>query len=383
MQSNTVRNILDKHHNKYPHLGEQLDNISTVYNQKMWFQLTDMLFNYTSERIFKEGEDLIELYDAFIKNLDTRINQLKFAQIAVNVSKQYKDNKEAIAFLGKALEKITESPDPKLYIMCAQAEYMLKESDRIGCGDIIKKVSTELEKLNDVDALVYSLLYKVSALYHKSREEYEEFYRKGLQFLAYTPEKNFTEEEKLHWSIEMGKAVLLGKNIYNFGELLEKNILKSLLTSEHAWLYEILQTFNGGRINEFTSTINKYRTQVENHPVLGKNISLMHQKIRILAFMELIFTKDKSQRNLPFSQIAEVAQVSSEDTELLVMKAMSLGLVKGLIDQVEQSVRVSWVQPRLLDIERIKIVQNRIEKWQNNLEDVLRKLETEGSDLLV
>ena len=35
--------------------------------------------------------------------------------------------------------------------------------------------------------------------------------------------------------------------------------------------------------------------------------------------------------------------------ELLVMKALSLGLVKGSIDQVDKKVHMTWVQPRVLD----------------------------------
>jgi hypothetical protein len=41
----------------------------------------------------------------------------------------------------------------------------------------------------------------------------------SLQYLAYTPASELTAEEKRDWSIKMGMAVLLGKNIYNIAEL--------------------------------------------------------------------------------------------------------------------------------------------------------------------
>ena len=40
--------------------------------------------------------------------------------------------------------------------------------------------------------------------------------------------------------------------------------------------------------------------------------------------------------------------------ELLVMKALSLGLVKGSIDQVDKKVHMTWVQPRVLDRNQVK-----------------------------
>jgi hypothetical protein len=46
-----------------------------------------------------------------------------------------------------------------------------------------------------------------------------------LQFLAYTPASELSLQEKKDWSIKLGMAILLGKNIYNIMELLDKEIL--------------------------------------------------------------------------------------------------------------------------------------------------------------
>lgn len=40
--------------------------------------------------------------------------------------------------------------------------------------------------------------------------------------------------------------------------------------------------------------------------------------------------------------------------ELLVMKALSVGLVRGSIDEVDKRVHMTWVQPRVLDLQQVK-----------------------------
>ena len=63
-------------------------------------------------------------------------------------------------------------------------------------------------------------------------------------------------------------------------------------------------------------------------------MTYLEQKVRIIAFLEMIFALDKDERSIKFQTISQVCQVEREDVELLVMKAMSLQLIKGTIDEV-------------------------------------------------
>ena len=54
---------------------------------------------------------------------------------------------------------------------------------------------------------------------------------------------------------------------------------------------------------------------------------------------------------------------------MLVMKALSLGLVKGSIDQVDAKVHMTWVQPRVLDREQVRL--NVVNAGMNDLHDLL------------
>lgn len=37
------------------------------------------------------------------------------------------------------------------------------------------------------------------------------------------------------------------------------------------------------------------------------------------------------------------------------MKALSVGLIKGNIDEVDQKVQMTWVQPRVLDLQQVSL----------------------------
>lgn len=42
------------------------------------------------------------------------------------------------------------------------------------------------------------------------------------------------------------------------------------------------------------------------------------------------------------------------------MKALSVGLVKGSIDEVDKRVHMTWVQPRVLDLQQVMCLKYRV-----------------------
>jgi hypothetical protein len=45
------------------------------------------------------------------------------------------------------------------------------------------------------------------------------------------------------------------------------------------------------------------------------------------------------------------------------MRAMSLGLIKGSMDEVEQTINISWVQPRVLDKGQLSVLSAQLDTW--------------------
>lgn len=99
--------------------------------------------------------------------------------------------------------------------------------------------------------------------------------------------------------------------------------------------------------------------------------------------MELLFTVDKDDRSLSFERIAHHCQLDVSDVELLLMKAMSLQLIKGHIDQVQQVVHVNWMLPRYLSKGHLEIMVRKLQEWETKMDNVIALVEGQSEELLM
>lgn len=49
------------------------------------------------------------------------------------------------------------------------------------------------------------------------------------------------------------------------------------------------------------------------------------------------------------------------------MKALSLGLIRGSIDQVSEVARISWVQPKVLDKNQVESMRQNLQEWDSSV----------------
>lgn len=83
---------------------------------------------------------------------------------------------------------------------------------------MIEETQQKIDSIIGVTS-VHSSFYKVSAIYLKEIGDYAAYYREALRYLGCENLNNLTSQEKLTQATLLGFAALLGKDIYNFGEL--------------------------------------------------------------------------------------------------------------------------------------------------------------------
>lgn len=63
-------------------------------------------------------------------------------------------------------------------------------------------------------------------------------------------------------------------------------------------------------------------------------------------------------------------QVDINQVEWVVMRGISLGLVKGSMDQVAGNFEVKWVLPRVLNKEQISVLSEKLGEWETKVGDM-------------
>ncbi|KAF4366973.1 26S proteasome non-ATPase regulatory subunit 13 homolog B [Cannabis sativa] len=370
----------------HPELGDWYNSLADLYQKKLWHQLTLKLEEFVALAVFQAGDALIQLYNNFITDFETKINLLKLAHFAVIVSRQYPEKETAIGYLEGVIEKLRATreqriEEPVLYIKMQIAIFKL-EQDQKECKNLLEDGKSTLDSMTDIDPSVYAIYYWVSSQYHKFRQEFAEFYKSALLYLAYTSVESLSESFKLDLAFDLSLSALLGDNIYNFGELLAHPIIKSLLGTKVEWLYYILQAFNTGDLVRYQELCRVHNSALSAQPALVENEKKLVEKINILCLMEIIFSRSSDDRTIPLSIIAERTKLSIEDVEHLLMKSLSVHLIEGIIDQVDGTVHVSWVQPRVLGIPQIKSLRDRLDNWLDKVHTALVSIEAETPDLV-
>eukprot|EP01066_Platyproteum_vivax_P006784 Platyproteum_vivax@DN2490_c0_g1_i2.p1 len=159
-------------------------------------------------------------------------------------------------------------------------------------------------------------------------------------------------------------------------------LLLFLKDTPKEWVSDLLDAFKEGKLDLYDAAMTKHR-QAFDTSELKPHETMLRKKITLLAFMELSFGKSKKDRKLTFREIARHCKIGENEVEFLVMKAMANKLVEGRIDEVDKTVRVTWVKPRILDSTRLAVMKERFIHFSSGAKELLTHLEELTPELLV
>jgi 26S proteasome regulatory subunit N9 len=370
--------------NEVPALAPQYNELAEFWRKKLWYQMSMKLLelsNGVSEasQAFAEGGALLALHKGFVARFQDHLNPFNFALFSVCASKQA-DATEAIEFLNGVASIDNVKGDEQALLLVELEIVELK----LSMGKI-EEGKAELviaeEKIAAIQRVlpeqVHSKFHFVTSQYYKAVQNSSKFFSHSILYLTYTPLDNIPQAEQLKLATEVGISALLGDAVYNFGELLQHPILKKVDTlPAFAPLLEVLLTFNEGDMTKFASLQNNLP-----HEDLQDKTEFLNQKIRIMRLMELVFNKPVKSRTLGFNTIAEACDVKLDQVELLIMKAFSLNVITGLMDEVAQNVAVTWVQPRVLGPKQIQALSRQVAAWSVIVKDAAQHVEAQSPEL--
>lgn len=362
---------LDSLNLKTPIAQEILEKMCQYNQKRLWHQLTKELRNFV---ILDEIQPiLVDFYKNFISDIQGRINPFQLVEIIIHVIKNIGNMEEALKLLDTTNEKVSSNVMAGQLIKVTRAQIILENtSDEVNLRKvrgIVNELTPELETEDGVSE-VHSRFYEMAALYYSKLSNHALYYRNALRYLGCREDLSAEfESEYEPIGFKLCLAALLADDVYNFGELLQHKILKPVRKGPNKWIVELLEAFNSGDINQVKSLSHVWESQAD----LQAHKVKLTEKWMLSALMESVFSRSARDRILPFDHISQRTGLEIDQVERLIMRGLSLNLVKGSIDQVEQTATFTWVQPRVLSREQILVMGNKVDNW---VADVTRKEET-------
>ena len=368
---------------KYPDLKKLFEEIDSSLNQHLWFQLSENLIALSHKPELQNSNDLIELYNGLVFFIEPTLNPMKYLEYVQNMLNNYKNKmNEALTFVENIenTHKNKFKGEEKIFIKIIKGFCYLDLDKMYELEEIIKNTEQDFSGNIEIDSSLYSQYYKLSTLFYEKKQDYDNFYNNAFQYLAY--ETKISNEDKLNLCYKMCSAMLIGEKLYNFAELIEKDFFKLMHGTQYEWISNLILSFNSAKVDQFLSMMKQNERKINENPILKDKKDYLPIKIRIAALLELIFQKNKNERTLSFDEICKVCLTDEDKIEYIGMKALSHGLIKGYIDQVEKKLVVNWIQPKYLDKEKIILMQDRFTAWIDKAQKVLIDLQENGSALL-
>jgi len=393
MSFKKAREFIEAESAQYPDYAGVYAEFGQLFEKKLWYQLSLAIAKHLKEERAAAARypgRILSLYTRFIRDLAEKINPLMYVEFAVAGVRDVKlDQPGAVdsaldilkdaASVAKGRNE-PDSPAATALVMAVSGEVCVAGGKLNDARSFLDRANEALGKVPGLNPLVWAEYYRVCAAYHKARNEAEEFYRAGLNYLGHVVLDDVPQRELFDLSRDLAVAALIGPAIYSLGEFLRNPVSNRLKdNSSTAWLFPLIVAMNCGDMVEFKKILGSVEGKQECADivkVLKEKESTLKEKINILALMELIFKQSatESGRRITFADIAKATGVSVDDVETLAVHSMALGLIRGTIDQVDQVFEVQWVQPRVLDNTQIQTMIDMLDDWTGKISIALDTL---------
>ena len=374
--------LITKLTEKYPLYKDLLGEIDAHLNQRLWYQLSENLIELSSKPELQNSLDLIELNNGLVFFIEATLNPMKYLDFVQNMLKNYKDKMEQGLQFIENIENTHKNykGEEKMMINIIKGFCYFDLNKMYDLEEILKTIELGFSSKIEIDSSIYTNYYKLSTLYYEKKQDYDKFYNNAFQYLAY--ETKLSNDEKLNLCYKMCSAMLIGEKLYNFAELIEKDFFKLMKGTKYEWISNLILAFNSAKVDQFLSMCDSNKNEIQNNEVLSKKSEFLPVKIRIAALLDYIFQKNKGERTITFEEICRVCITEEDKIEYICMKALSHGLIKGYIDQVEKKLYVSWIQPKYLDKDKIELLKGRFDNWIDKAGKVLLDLQENAAPLL-
>lgn len=377
---------------------------------KLWHQLTVKVMEVvTDPKLIRtttpEGShhSYLALYDKVVTAVASKLNALSVAKIASCVANALylTDATAARAVLENLLTSLKQqqteatsgTPPALIYTQSKLVLLQLKAMSSAADTDTLSGLKTTIDGnkplLEAVDetspstAAVHAAHYEAALTYYKLVGPPEAFYEAGLAFLQYAPPGTPLATIEYHQlAVDLVLAALTGEGVYNLGQVEQNPILDVLTGTPEAWLVHVLKACAAGNVTQFQQVSQQYAAQIAQQPALTSRAAAVQEKMTLLALVWLVFGKPPHERTLDFSEISAALQVPADQVEWVLMRAMSVHLLEGCMDQIDETVTITWILPRVLNPQQMQELSTRFDEWATSVKVTTEDVQQQAAPVL-
>lgn len=347
-----------------------------LHAKKLWHQLSNKIFEYIEQA--PGDKDLLALHKNFVVDFEMKMNPLSLVEFASKVVAQINNPDTCIELIESLEPKVKHNKMASVLCSIIIGEQRQMKNDVAAVEKLLEKLSTEIDDVDGVTP-VHARYYLLASEHYKKIGDHCKYYRNALRYLGCLSDTDETfkspQPVQQERAFTMALAALLGDEIFNFGELLQHPIINCIDSSKR-WVIDLLEAFNSGDLGRHEALQPQWSSQ----PDLVTHALELRKKITLLCLMEMTFNSHDG--ILTFEQIARQARIELDDVEMLVMRALSLKLVKGNIDQVDGKVHLWWVQPRVLNKGQILSLRTRVDTLCKDVKAMEGLLESKAEEII-
>ena len=372
---------------QHPQFTELCTTLNDLKTKKLYFQLTNEIFNFINNQFISTLNLYKEFYDVFIYDIQTKIAPTKLIQIITKINKQLQP--AAAIELLQSIEKVIEIDiAARCLYYSLLAELYIHQNELIQSRDLLEKAQIMLAHEEGLESIVYSEYYRITAVFYQVKQNPNLYYKNIVNYLKYVDIKTLEIDDQLVLAKNMMMSSLLGENVFDFASFLNSPLAVHFGTGEVLpgitqnmtelnGLFMLIKAINSGMMNEVNTTLEGLKEFIMKENALAHHLDKIKEKASLVCLMELIFRTQSTKRTFSFEKISEVTLVPLQKVEVLIMRAMNLELVKGFIDQCKEEVTFTWVMPRVLDKEQFLYVKQQLDEWESMTRKTLELLAVE------
>lgn len=376
MTSEAKLQYLQQQQQAIPDQSAWFSTFEELYTKKLWHQLSTKISEFIEQAPGKK--DLLSLHQNFIADFEMKMNPLLLVEFASKVVSQINNPDTCIEFIESLKPKVKHNKMASVLCSIIIGEQQQMKNDIIAVEKLLDELSDEIDDVDGVTP-VHARYYLLASDHYKKIGDHCRYYRNALRYLGCLSESDETfkkpQAAQQDRAFTMALAALLGDEIFNFGELLQHPIINCIEISKR-WVIDLLEAFNSGDLARYEALQPSWSTQ----PDLVTHALELRKKVTLMCLMEMTFKSHDG--ILTFEQIANTARIEQADVEMLVMRALSLTLVKGNIDQVDRCVKLWWVQPRVLNRTQILSLRSRLDTLCKDVKTMEGLLEGKAQEII-